>query len=251
MTTTAFDRVRQVVASDSRWSIPLPPYHVLYVDDTGCDKLADGQTLSMMFAGDGVLIEQWKAWFYNSLDLAEMPGVERLESGSTHEISICLVQKPTGKVIFDWGRCITHGDDARFSGSGAPYARDCYDQNRCAVTSIVSAHKSDPFTGGQTKFIELASGHDNLSVVQRTMQDAIKELNERGFVMDTRTKSVTPIKDITESANEVLRALNAGEKSLSAPTGSPSRPWTESEKRALFRAFESVVETEKAARARV
>lgn len=44
MTTTVYDRVNALVATDSRWSVDLSPHgydgHILYIDDTGFGKLA-------------------------------------------------------------------------------------------------------------------------------------------------------------------------------------------------------------------
>jgi hypothetical protein len=39
MTTNSIDRSKLILASDSRWSVQLDADQILYVDDTGFDKI--------------------------------------------------------------------------------------------------------------------------------------------------------------------------------------------------------------------
>lgn len=245
MTTNAIDRAKLIVTSDSRWSVPIPnevnPTHVAYVDDTGFEKISTSEVATLVFAGDGELISEWKSWFQqeNAPDWATMPETERVVDGRLSDISICVVT-PAGRVIHDSGKCVMHGEAARFSGSGAFLARNCYVENSCVIKAIDTAGVGDPYTGGTTKYLELHSRLHNLTEKESTLQDAERELSERGKIMDLATGVVTSLKDALESQSDALEALKSGGAHLSAPTGQQSRKWSDGEKAALRAALEEV-----------
>lgn len=242
MTTNAIDRRKLIVSSDSRWSIPLPnprnPTHVVYIDDVGFDKISTSDYATLVFAGDGVLITEWKAWFSGEgePDWDSMPDTEREENGVLRCISICVLDAE-GVALFDFGHCLLHGEDARFSGSGAHLARDCFGQNGCSIQAIYSAGLKDPYTGGTTMYLELTSRVGNLSKAERSLQDAFQELNERGYVMELATNVVKPLKEARKSQTEALQALDAGGLGFSAPMGQADRKWTTEERQALKNAL--------------
>lgn len=246
MTTNVICRPKLTLASDSRWSTdPLEthPDCIAYVDDTGFDKLAVSSLYAMVFAGDGELIARWKAWFLSpTLNFMTAPPVHRLipDTNKLRSVVISLVKKATCEVVFASGDFMAHREDARFAGSGAQYAKGCYAINSCARTAVVTAGKSDPATGGETKFIELATGKDNLSVMQTTLFDMKNALEQRGYIMDTKTKVVTPINEWAANVNEPRRAIANAVASVSAPTGLPTRCWTEQEQSDLMRALQQV-----------
>ena len=245
MTTNAIDRLNRLVASDSRWSMAIDGNRIAYVDDTGFDKLANRQFHTMAFAGDGILIERWKNWFLaEELDFDNLPPFQRLEVNTLVTLYFSLVQKPDCNVIFNSGWWIHHGEHASFAGSGAAHAYDCYVLNGCGKKSITSAAVNDPATGGEIKFVELTTGVHNLSSDQSTLSNAIQQLNQRGFVMDTNTKVVTPIRDLQTATVEALSALQSGERSLSAPTGLPMRVWSDAQKDVFMKALKDVARQE-------
>lgn len=249
MTTNAIDRTNRLVVSDSRWSIPIDANSIAFVDDTGFDKLANRQFHTMAFAGDGVLIEKWKGWFLaEQLDFHNLPPLQRLEGNALVTLYFSLVQKPDCIVVFNSGWWIHHGEHASFAGSGAPHAYDCYVLNGCGKRSVVSAASNDPATGGEIKYVELTTGVHNLSDKQSDLAYAIQQLNQRGFVMDTNTKVITPIKDVHQATVQALRALESGERSLTAPTGLPMRVWTDAQKDVFIRALQDVASMEDAAK---
>ncbi|MNG28937.1 hypothetical protein D3C84_1142830 [compost metagenome] len=88
--------------------------------------------------------------------------------------------------------------------------------------------------------MELHSGLNNLTEMESTLQDAERELGERGKIMELATGVVTSLKDALESQADALQALKTGGAHLSAPTGQQSRKWTASEKSALRAALEEV-----------
>lgn len=247
MTTNVICRVNSIISSDSRWSYEVNPSLIVYVDDTGFDKISLRPLHAMVFAGDGLLISQWKNWFQaDQLDFHTMPPVHRLVGNSMVSLSVSLVQRHDGKVLFSSGWWLDHEEDARFAGSGAQPAKDCYVINGCSRKAVASAAELDPFTGGEIKYIELATGQHNLSVLQATLDDATQALQERGYVMDTTNNVVTPIKDLNLSASEALRAIASGAASLSAPTGLPTKCWSPSDQSALRKALEEVARQEAA-----
>ncbi|MRJ38495.1 hypothetical protein [Pseudomonas haemolytica] len=251
MTTNVICRTKKLLTSDSRWSCSIVGYpdHIAFVDNTGFDKLAVRQAHALVFAGDGELIAAWKAWFTaKSLDFGKMPGFHRLIPGTNilESIVISLVKKPSCDVMFSSGNFMAHGEEARFSGSGAQFAKDCYARNLCGRTAITTAGQSDPATGGETKFVELETGSTNLTVLQATLNELKNALNVRGFVMDTTTKTVTPINAWQPGSADAKRAIVSSVASISAPTGLPTRCWSDQEQNEFVKALREV-EREEAA----
>lgn len=248
MTTNAIDKRKRVIASDSRWSIPDGDF-LIYVDDTGFDKIADRHFAAILCAGDAILIEEWKNWFREpALRPHALPRTERRDAdGNVQSITISLIQKPDCKILFSSGWYLDFEDVAKFSGSGAVFARDCYMRNRCGKTSIESAAAQDFATGGETKYVELETFKHNLHNARVTLAEATQQLLTKGQVVDTRTKKVVSLKEYQASAGGVVSAIIAGEKSLSAPTGQAQRPWSDAEKEELRRAMEHIAALEQAA----
>lgn len=248
MTTNVIDRRKYVVASDSRWSIFNEAQgYVVYVDDTGFDKIADRHFGSLICAGDARLIEAWKAWFRAPiLDVANLPATERYEpNGAVASIVVSLVTKPDGRLVYSFGWYLDHEDEAKFSGSGAVAARDCYVLNHCGKTAVESAGLVDPMTGGETKFVEVQTMRHNLHSQVVSLKEVEEQLLNRGHVMDLNTKKVVPLAQWNQQS--VAQGLEAGSLSLSAPTGQPHRAWTEVEKNELRKALQNLADFELAA----
>lgn len=246
MTTNVICRTQKILASDSRWSTdPLADYPdcIAFVDDTGFDKLAVSKLYALVFAGDGELIARWKSWFLApTLNFFNAPPVHRLipDTNKLHSIVISLVKNSTAEVVFSSGNFMAHRENARFAGSGAQFARDCYAVNSCAKKAVMTAGGSDPATGGETKFVELDTGKNNLSVMQTTLFDMKNALEQRGYIMEIGTKKVTPINEWQPNAGGARQAIANAVASVSAPTGLPTRCWTDQEQSELMRALQQV-----------
>lgn len=246
MTTNVICRTQKILASDSRWSTdPLADYPdcIAFVDDTGFDKLAVSRLYALVFAGDGELIARWKSWFLApTLNFLNAPPVHRLipDTNKLHSIVISLVKNSTGEVVFASGSFMAHRESARFAGSGAQFAKDCYAVNSCAKTAVATAGVSDPATGGETKFVELDTGKNNLTVMQTTLFDMKNALEQRGYIMDIGTMKVTPISEWQPSAGGTRQAIANAVASVSAPTGLPTRCWSDQEQNELMRALQQV-----------
>jgi putative transposase len=185
-------------------------------------------------------------WFHTPvLNMADTPPFERKgPNNEDYSIVISLVYKTGDYNILSQGWYLLHGEDAKFCGSGAEFALNCYSQNKCGKTSIATAATKDPMTGGETKFVELETSRNNLSQNRVSLDNAMKQLQTKGQVMDTKTGKVTAINPQASGLDEAIRA---GFVTLSAPTGQPVRLWTQSEKDNLRAALERLNEMEAAA----
>lgn len=243
MTTNAIDRRKVIIASDSRWSL-VENDHLIYVDDTGFEKIATRPFSAMICAGDGVLIEAWRNWYLaRQLLVANLPPTERPFQDGQVSIDVTLVAED-GQILFIKGVYITLDEHALFAGSGAAPAYECFEVNRSATLSVESASKVDPQTGGAIKFVDLQLRKHNLSQPGRTLKDANQELLARGMAMDLTTKKVIPMRDYLATATQQKGNFQAGDSGLSAPTGKNCRPWTSADKERLKQAVESLIELE-------
>lgn len=178
------------------------------------------------------------------LNTAVLPPTERTFNGVLKDITISYVQRPDGMVRTYNGWYFDFGTHAKFSGSGAVFAMDCFVRNRCSITSIGTAMQFDPFTGGKTLYVEVESGRNNLSPNLRTLADAEREMQTRGTVMNTKTGKTSTVTEFRADPNSVLQRLSAGELSLSAPTGQKARAWTEEEREDFRKVMEEAAARE-------
>lgn len=243
MTTNVIDRRKLLLTTDSRWSAKLDDDTLVYVDDTGFDKMVERYSSAIICAGDGLLIEGWRNWFNRPLiNWADLPPVDRFDqNGDSHTIVISVVVKPSGEILFSNGWYFVMGDHASFSGSGWEPARNCFAVNYCALTAVGSAGRVDPATGGETKFINVAARQSNLSKGAVTLSDVETLLHQRGMKMDLKTNTVTRFNPKADGSHD---RISAEKINLSAPTGQPSRPWSEEEKQGLRAAMQRLAEIE-------
>jgi hypothetical protein len=246
MTTNAISRQSRLLATDSRWSLLEKRTGKLYfVDDTGFDKMADRRMGSIICAGDAQLIQQWREWFLTPvLNRHMQPPVERTgPRGQNHSINISVIYKPDAKVAFSFGWYLDFEDEAKFSGTGASYAKESYSLRRCCKTSVENAAKRDPMTGGEVKYVDMLNDRNNLSRQRMTVANVHEQLNSRGYVMDMNTGKVTHASS-DPALSTVAQGLKAGLLNLSAPTAHPELEWTDTEKANLARALEGLADLE-------
>ena len=244
MTTNVLDRRNSKVTSDSRWSIATPDF-LYFVDDTGFDKIEDRPSAVMVCAGNALLIELWRTWFIAG-DYSVLPPTEiQFPNGAIDAIYVTIVSKPDFTIDFTRGLYDSFQDDARFCGTGAQFAKDCYSVNGCAVRCVETAKGIDPQTGGETKFYDFKTFQSNLSAAPMSLAELQDELFNRGMVMNMKTRTVTPMGPMDTDA--LKQALGAGNVSLCAPTGQAPRAWSDREKADAKAALQRIVEREKAA----
>ncbi|MEY2894062.1 MAG: hypothetical protein RJA98_3970 [Pseudomonadota bacterium] len=242
MTTNVYDQPDRTVATDSRWSISYGKW-VLYVDDSQFHKIERYKGVAFMFAGDGAEIQQWKNWISaQPVSLDDLP--------TPNAISVCMIKEASGDVLFVDKKAFTR-EGGYFAGSGALHAHACWHKNRNAVRSVETAKTQDQFTGGETKFLNCATGAHNLSYPSAGM--TIEQVNEavlnRGMVMEnTNLKQAPPLnapfslKDAAATNPEFAKAAELivnGALSVRAPYAGMDEGWTDQEKADLKTAMKS------------
>jgi len=175
------------------------------------------------------------------LILLNTPPLNRYENGEAFDIVFNVVT-PVGGIVYHTvgDNSLAFKEEAKFAGSGAPFAFECYSRNRCVKKSIESAMNDDLCTGGTVVFVELSTGNHNLNGHTATLADAESALLSKGTVMNHKTK------DTYNYSEFVAKQAATGSKlkssaSLSAPTGAPAYIWSEQEKAELMKAFKLVV----------
>jgi hypothetical protein len=233
MTTNVFDEVLGVMATDSRWSVQYGEY-IVYIDDSGYEKILICHNHAVMFAGNGNLIQQWKDWM-NSMpvDASNQPAVEG--------ICVCIVDMGTKKVKSSVKQLVLPSG-GYFAGSGQLYAVHCWLKNSNSYTAVETAKANDKLSGGDVKFYDFTSGKNNLNLNYPANVMSIQMVNtallKRGLVMKTATGATQAIpyavaaNDDPELENVGLKIMS-GELSASAPSEGMYSPWTEEEKLGL------------------
>ena len=248
MTTNVLDRKCGRITSDSRWSInDGGSAYVYYVDDTGFDKIVERASAVMICAGDAKLIDAWKNWFTdpNPSYLAPQSQVIGLNGNVIAEVAVTIISKPHFGIEFSRGNYESFEDAAHFCGTGGLAAKDCYSINGCSLRCVDSAKELDLCTGGEVKFYDIATFNNNLSNPKATLRSMYDQLVGRGLAVNKQTKEVIPMDPLKQ--DELRQALANGTLSVSAPTGTPLRAWTDREIHDVQETMKRIVEREKAA----
>lgn len=246
MTTNVFDKASAILASDSRWSYELQYPFILFVDDTGYDKVVTRPTIAVVFAGRSDLIEQWKCWVSaDQLNMAMIPIVPVDKDGQPL-VAICIVQKPCATVRYDIGGSL-YAEESRFAGSGASYAFSCWTENRCATTAVESAKKSDCFSGGTVTYLNLKDDSNNLSSLGMPYETIKTETVKRGIIMNRITKATIPLSSLPNiDRADIERSLASGDLVASAPIGyDRTKAWTDQDYAQLKAMFAEIANDEK------
>lgn len=247
VTTNAIDRKQLIVACDSRWSINLDGEHLAYVDDTSFDKIALRQGGCMVCTGDVQLIQRWMSWFrapYLNLDQNAMPPLNRLEGGELRHIVFHIVTADGAVRDPGIGGTLDYLDRARFAGSGAQYALNCFALNGKIKMCVTSASGQDDQTGGTVKYVELSTGQNNLLGNLSDIAALDIEFNNRGQVMNTKTRAVYSLQEFAAKQAGSNAGSRLSSSNLSAPTGQPPFLWNEEQKGELKAAFSEIVAIE-------
>ena len=247
MTTTAYDSVARMVASDTRWSAQISiddKTLFVFTDESEFTKIADLENASMVLAGNGLLIAEWKKWWYTSLDEDSMPDVL---VGGINAISILIIDKKNNKIIFDAGQFATNfcTDSQKilsvFSGSGRNIAASCWYQNRCSTTAIITASKEDHQTSDKVIWVDFVKQNSNITKHVYDFSEIIRAITENGYIMEKATQmNVTPIQG-HPLGEKVKQAFTSGEAVASAPVpGLSSFVWTDERMTKLKDAIKTV-----------
>lgn len=251
MTTTVYDRINKQVACDSRWSVDLITCgyagHVLYVDDTGFDKIADRGDFAMVVAGDGGLIQRWKEW-WGAPSLEQMHPPVVLPSGQC--ISLYIVQKSKNTVIFDKGHKFaaynadTNEVEAVFSGSGGNHAANDWISSHNAKNAVEFAKVNDFYTGGAVKYVEFDTNSHNLQNGSMNFDVVVDAILRKGLIMDTKNPHLEHVPITNEEVAHVRQMVINGSITPCAPTGKNTVDWDETSKSRLEDAIKYIQHTE-------
>lgn len=256
MTTIIYDKYNKQLVADTRWSFKfsdkLGKKYLIFVDDCGFDKIADGKNTALLTAGNGKFIAMWRKWWFEGRDKSKIP-----ETGNNNEtlINLLIVDKKSNSVIFHAGEKLAHYcvDSNEllgvFAGSGAIPAADCWGENRCGKTAIETSSKRDIHTSQDIKWVDFSSVKTNItdSVYNYfTIKDAIKGRGKIMLISDKFEKA-GEISDLNvhSLASAIHNQLDSGEAVASAPVPGLSHfLWTEETTKALHSALDKVAELE-------
>jgi hypothetical protein len=223
MTTNVYDSLKEIFASDSRWSASHEDYF-FYVDDTGFDKIVFDEYCGILFAGELSNIEEWKCWFNEGRN-----GVRPAADG----LSICVVDMATGEICIDSHSITTDG--ARFAGTGAEHAAICWELNKDAMKAVDTAKSFDACTGGKTVFLYRANKQNNI-INDASETDVYTALKDRGMMMILKNgNNMIPIKEALNNPKikEAFKNISTGFASLRAPFYGIDKKWSEEDKKKL------------------
>lgn len=256
MTTTVYDYNRRILASDSRWSAVCSLQdgdYLIYADDTGFHKIAMRPGASLILAGDGQLISEWKRWWQQpTISSDNMPEVAISE---IRLVSVMIISV-TGDILFDAGPkkvlldTQTQGFVGIFSGSGKDYAAECFDRNRCFRTAVETAKSQDFCSGGQVMFSDISLGHHNLQDENYDYNSVITAIHDRGMIMKINNLNIPTNDPVAmnlsahHEADSVKKALKSGSIRACAPSGDSQFRWTDARITRLKNAIDLVAEIE-------
>ncbi len=236
MTTTVYDSVAQLVATDTRWSARLDkiePNLLVYVDKTDFTKLGVNFDCVLVLAGDGELISAWKKWWFAGADLNLLPPYELPMGRSIALLIVSIVKNEviTNKGGFLANFCQDTGKPISvFSGSGADFAARYWQTHPCAWSSIIFASENDPCTSEEYTHVDFKSGKTNFSKNCSEYSTILRTILERGIVMETTNRTITPISEHPKKS-EIKDLFTSGSVVASAPTYKSSGfSWTPSDK---------------------
>jgi hypothetical protein len=232
MTTNVFDKSAAVLASDTRWSYRLvqdgpikSTVALLYVDDTGFEKIEFQPDYSYIFAGPSDLIDRWKKWI-NSPTRSVVPS-----PGYANDFALCIIDMSTGDVFDEHGQRIR---DAmyRFAGTGAEPAHNCWKQFKDPRKAVRSATDGDIYSGGEVKYLNLTDSTNNLDT-SGTIESIKQSTLKRGMVMYTSGNNAPmPIDEAAANdprIKDLVTKIAKGEAIAEAPCGLDTVVWTDTD----------------------
>lgn len=240
MTTNIYDADTRKVASDSRWSIDGQRF-IVWVDDSGFDKIVIAIGHAFVFAGDARLIQEWKDWIANP-DRFDVPKPPVQFPDGDRAIALCIVDESGTKIVFEYGQDIVQ-DGLRLAGTGSIHALSCWKVNKDPCKAIATASQTDVFSGGEVKFFDAKNGSSNLNNFA-TLDEMHRDLLSRGTVMYKQSPSQTiPIKDAAKNDPEVralVQGVESGAISASAPCDSMHNRWPQNKIEELHEALSKI-----------
>lgn len=242
MTTNVYDISAALLTSDSRWSYEESGW-IVYVDDTAYDKIAFDEDLGLLFAGNLTKIDIWKKWLYDGR-LVDPP-LDQVD-----DMSIIGVDMHSGNVIF-WSDYLLNSIannviEAWYGGTGGPYAKDCWQLNRCAQKAISTAIEKDDFSGGSTVYVRRSNFDTNIRNSVH-VSSVLAQMKERGIMLNVKgSRDEKLLKDAVNDpadqvAHSIAKKVMSGKAALGAPFPGMAQPWTQEKKDELAAALRPYV----------
>jgi hypothetical protein len=225
----------EVAATDSRWSRKVGASSLLYIDNSGYEKILVVAHLLFVFAGHGSLIQAWKRW------AAQLP--ERtlpIPPCESEKCSVCvtLTDMRRSRILFEHKQDVFDDPSTRFAGTGRHYAYQNWSATGDAIAAVAFAIQQDMYSGGDVKYHHF-DGRTNIKE-QRDMSYMRRKLRQEGRFMTIEPKSVTDVPVAEAIGNnpelkDLLDRVVSGETSLVSPCDGMYVPWTDDEKRQFSR----------------
>ncbi len=241
MTTNVYDKTKFLVTTDSRWSI-ITDIGVIYVDDTGFDKIETAKDHAFVFAGNSAVIQNWKDYIRGS------QSGQPLSRPSAKGISLLVAKLGSGSFVEAYGQDIGLPNKLRptvsFAGTGAHPAALCWIANKCGRRAIDSAKSRDYYSGGEVMYLELDTRNSNLRN-DRNADKLSEAFLEKGMIMYTPglTAASVPLALAAESDPRVaewMQKIAEGAVEIQAPCDSMFAEPTEEEDARLDAAMASI-----------
>ena len=209
---------------------------LVFVDDTGFDKIFEFNKYLMLFAGTAKLIQVWKNHISDLNSTGLPPTV--LDGMS---IAVSITDLETSAVFFEHNQAATY-ETVRFAGSGASAAERCWFKNFCAKRAVGTASFFDVCTGGQVKYYSFDGNHNvDVSTTVEVIPDALRK---NGVIMYRNRSDLTmPVSEAARTDPRVVKLIDdlaCGKESLCAPFPHMHNPMSVSETRALEKALAKI-----------
>lgn len=241
VTTNVYDGAKQLLSSDSRWSVKHPSGDfIVYVDDAGFDKIETARGHAFLFAGLASTIQNWKSFIRS-----EPTG--SVGHPSIDQIALLIVDMQTGTVVDHVGQDILlptpEEPTTSFAGTGSSHAADCWLVNGCAKTAVESAKGFDLYSGGSVKYFELNTLVNNL---QNTIDyDELRQaFTAQGMVMYTaNSQKQLPVNEAAVNdvrVAEICESIANGQLSPTAPCDAMYNRASTEEKRRLAATLDKI-----------
>lgn len=230
MTTNVYDKRAGQLASDSRWS-RISGEWIIWVDDTGYDKIICDARLGFLFAGELDKIDIWKQWV-----IAGRKGVKPLDQLRGGGMSVIQIDLADGEIKFQSHKFLSStfgvAIKALYAGNGAIFAKTCWDVNKCALKAVDSAKIEDKSSGGTVMHYDRKSKSTNI-VNTASVTDVQQQLKDKGIIMHTKDacEPMSVIDAANDPSNPIQQALAqmvvSGGIALSAPFPEMNEPWSD------------------------
>ncbi|MBV1835105.1 hypothetical protein [Novacetimonas pomaceti] len=231
MTTFVIDLNNRMIASDSRLSVKVSDNLIIAVD-TDEDKILVHNGLVFIFAGNGPTTFGWRDWILGETE--KFPPFPP-KNGHIGAI-ICAVNISTldSEMVIGDERIIIRDQERGLliGGTGRKVAKEDWDKNQNAISSVQAAINRDARTGGTIKYYDILTGKHNLTRPLHSVSNVRRMFRENSIVMyDLEGKKELSAKSEAIRNQEVKNFLyNIGEKEKRDKLGlleTPSWPYEE------------------------